>query len=159
MTPSLRFAGLLVGISAALGGPLGYTIGRRTGPAVFERRESGGFSRKSVTRTQPFFDPFGPAAVSFARFVPVVLTFAPVGAGVGHMSPRLFTLFNLAGAAIWSGLVILVGFWLAHLPGVADFVSRYIDFVLIGIVIVSVVAIVVRIFMVRTRSAPAPDVD
>jgi membrane-associated protein len=150
---------LLVGLSAALGDQLGYTIGRRTGPAVFERRESGVFSRKSVTRTQTFFDRFGPAAVTIARFVPVVRTFAPVAAGVGHMSRRIFTLFNLAGAAIWSGLVILVGFWLAHLPGVADFVSQYIDIVLIGIVIVSVVPILIRTIMVRRRSALAPKVD
>lgn len=146
---------LLVGVSAALGDQLGFTIGRRTGPAIFERRESGVFSRKSVTRTQAFFDRFGPAAVTVARFVPVVRTFAPVAAGVGHMSRRLFTLFNFVGAAIWSALVILAGFWLAHLPGVADFVSRYIDIVLIGIVIVSVVPIVVRTIVVRRRAASA----
>ena len=148
---------LLVGLSAALGDQLGYTIGRRTGPAVFERRESGVFSKKSVTRTQAFFDRFGPAAVTIARFVPVVRTFAPVAAGVGHMPRRLFTLFNLVGAAVWSGLVILLGFWLAHLPGVADFVSRYIDIVLVGIVVVSVVPIVVRTIAVRRKSVPAPD--
>jgi membrane protein YqaA with SNARE-associated domain len=78
---------LLVGLSAALGDQLGYTIGRRTGPAVFERRESGVFSRKSVTRTQTFFDRFGPAAVTIARFVPVVRTFAPV-AGIHSVQPR-----------------------------------------------------------------------
>lgn len=143
---------LLVGISAALGDQLGYTIGRRSGPAVFERRESGVFSRKSVTRTQGFFDRFGPVAVTLARFVPVVRTFAPVAAGVGHMQRRLFTAFNFAGAALWSGLIILLGFGLAHVPGVTDFVSQYIDIVLIGIVVVSVVPIIVRTVTVRRRS-------
>jgi membrane-associated protein len=148
---------LLVGLAAALGDQLGYTIGRRSGPAVFERRESGLFSRKSVTRTQAFFDRFGPAAVTIARFVPVVRTFTPVAAGVGHMSRRLFTVFNLAGAALWSGLIILLGFGLAHVPGVTGFVSQYIDIVLIGIIIISVVPIVVRTIMVRRRPAAAQD--
>jgi membrane-associated protein len=150
---------LLVGISAALGDQLGYTIGRRAGPAVFERRESGLFSRKSVSRTQRFFDRFGPAAVTIARFVPVVRTFAPVAAGVGRMPRRLFTVFNLAGAALWSGLIILLGFGLAHVPGVTDFVSKYIDIVLIGIVIVSVVPIFVRTIVVQRQSAPSRDSD
>jgi membrane-associated protein len=143
---------LLVGISAALGDQLGYTIGRRSGPAVFERRESGVFSRKSVTRTQGFFERFGPAAVTIARFVPVVRTFAPVAAGVGHMPRRQFSVFNLVGAALWSGLIILLGFGLAHVPGVTDFVSQYIDIVLIGIVIISIVPIIVRTVVVRRRS-------
>ncbi len=144
---------LLVAVAAALGDQLGYTIGRKSGPAVFERRESGVFSRKSVVRTQGFFERFGPAAVTIARFVPVVRTFAPVAAGVGHMSRRLFTVFNLAGAAIWSASIILLGFALATVPGVTDFVSKYIDIVLVGIVIVSVVPILVRTIAIRRRSA------
>lgn len=144
---------LLVAVSAALGDQLGYFIGRKSGPAVFERRESGVFSRASVTRTQEFFQRFGPAAVTIARFVPVVRTFAPVAAGVGHMSRRLFTAFNLAGAAIWAGLVIGLGFALAQVPGVADFVSKYIDLVLIGIVVISVVPVIMRTIALRRRNA------
>ncbi|CAN5159181.1 VTT domain-containing protein [soil metagenome] len=151
---------LVVAVSAALGDQLGYTIGRRTGPRVFERRESGIFSKKSVDRTEAFFTRFGPVAVTIARFVPVVRTFAPVAAGVGHMSRRLFTLFNLAGAALWSGLVILVGFGLAHVPGVTAFVSQYIDIVLIGIVVISVVPIAVRTIIIRRRTVTAsPESD
>ena len=150
---------LLVGISAALGDQLGYTIGRRSGPAVFERRESGVFSRKSVKRTQGFFERFGPLAVTIARFVPVVRTFAPVAAGVGRMPRRLFTVFNLAGAALWSGLIILLGFGLAQLPGVTGFVSQYIDIVLIAIVATSVVPIVVRTIIVQRRAAASPDAE
>ncbi|MES2092287.1 MAG: VTT domain-containing protein [Actinomycetota bacterium] len=144
---------LLVAVSAALGDQLGYTIGRKSGPAVFERRESGVFSRKSVVRTQGFFDRFGPAAVTIARFVPVVRTFAPVAAGVGHMPRRVFTVFNLAGAAIWSASIILLGFALAKVPGVTDFVSSYIDLVLVGIVVLSVVPILFRTIAIRRRSA------
>ncbi len=146
---------LLVALSAVLGDQLGYVIGRRTGPVVFERRESGMFSRTSVTRTQGFFDRFGPAAVTIARFVPVVRTLAPVAAGVGHMSRRLFTVFNLAGAALWSGLIVLLGFGLAHVPGVTAFVSKYIDIVLVGIVVISVVPIIARAIVVRRRNLAA----
>lgn len=144
---------LLVALSAALGDQVGFFIGRKSGPAIFERRESGLFSKKSVTRTQGFFDRFGPAAVTVARFVPVIRTFAPVAAGVGHMPRRIFTLFNIVGAALWSTLVILLGFGLAHIPGVADFVASYIDIVLIGIVVISVVPILARTVLLRRRAS------
>ncbi|MCU1556184.1 MAG: Membrane protein [Microbacteriaceae bacterium] len=149
---------VLVAVSAVIGDQVGYLIGRRSGPAIFDRRESGLFSRRSVDRTQAFFDRFGPAAVTVARFVPVIRTFAPVAAGVGRMRRRVFTAFNVLGGAVWSVALILLGYGLAHVPGVTDFVSRYIDFVLIGIVVVSVLPIVIRTIVIRRRKSPA-DVD
>ncbi|UAJ79281.1 DedA family protein [Leifsonia sp. ZF2019] len=139
-------------LAAVLGDQVGYTIGRRGGPAVFERRESGFFSRASVTRTQHFFDRFGGAAVTVARFVPVVRTFAPVAAGVGRMRWALFTVYNIVGAAVWATGVILLGYGLGHIPGVADFVARYLDLVLIGIVVISVVPVLIRVIALRRRA-------
>ena len=144
-----------VAVSAALGDQLGYLIGHVSGPRIFDRRESGLFSRASVTRTQGFFDRFGPAAVTIARFVPVVRTFAPVAAGVGKMPRRVFTMFNILGAVFWTTGVVLLGFGLAHIPGVADFAARYIDLVLIGIVVLSVVPVVSRALMARHQQLKA----
>ncbi|WP_197059503.1 DedA family protein, partial [Cryobacterium sp. MLB-32] len=128
-------------------------IGRTSGPRIFDRRESGLFSRKSVIRTHGFFDRFGPAAVTIARLVPVVRTFAPVAAGVGKMPRRTFTFFNLLGAVGWSTLVVLLGYGLAHIPGVAEFAARYIDLVLIGIVVLSVVPLLIRTVLARRENA------
>ncbi|TFB75858.1 DedA family protein [Cryobacterium glaciale] len=144
-----------IAVSAALGDQLGYLIGRTTGRRIFDRRDSGLFSRSSVARTQRFFDRFGPAAVTIARFVPVVRTFAPVAAGVGKMPRRVFTLFNIVGAVLWTTAVVLLGFGLAHIPGVSDFAARYIDLVLIGIVVLSVVPVVIRALASRRQNARA----
>ncbi|MGN7797654.1 DedA family protein [Leifsonia sp. 22587] len=143
---------LAVIVAAALGDQVGYAIGRRTGPRVFERKESGFFGRASVDRTQHFFDRFGGAAVMVARFVPVVRTFAPVAAGVGKMRWSLFTVFNVVGAAAWATAVIMIGYGLGHIPGVADFVSSYLDLILIGIVVISVVPVLVRVLALRRRA-------
>ena len=142
-----------VAVSAALGDQLGFLIGRKSGPAIFDRKESGLFSKKSVARTQGFFDRFGPAAVTIARFVPVVRTFAPVAAGVGKMRRRTFTTFNVIGAAAWTTALIMLGWGLAHLPGVAEFAAKYIDVVLIGIVVVTVVPIAIRLIVAQRKSA------
>ncbi|WP_295127919.1 DedA family protein [uncultured Leifsonia sp.] len=142
-----------VAIAAIAGGEVGYLIGRRTGPAVFERRESGLFSRASVARTQRFFDRWGSGAVVVARFVPVVRTFAPVAAGVGRMRWGVFSAFNVIGAAIWAAAIVLIGYGLGHIPGVADFVSKYLDLVLIAIVVLSVGPVLVRAIALRRRRA------
>ncbi len=142
-----------IALAAALGDQLGYIVGRASGPRIFDRRESGLFSRKSVTRTQGFFDRFGPAAVTVARFVPVVRTFAPVAAGVGTMRRRVFTMFNLVGAVLWSTGVVLLGFGLAHISGVAEFAARYIDVVLVGIVVISAVPILIRTAVTRRQNS------
>ncbi|KGJ71715.1 hypothetical protein GY21_20300 [Cryobacterium roopkundense] len=148
---------LLVIVAAAAGDQVGYFVGRRSGPAIFERRESGLFSRRSVERTQAFFDRYGPSAVMVARFVPVVRTFAPVAAGVGRMPRRLFTLFNIIGGTVWTVVIVGSGFLLAHIAGVAEFVGRYIDLVLVSIVVLSVLPVLVRALVLRRRrTAAAP---
>lgn len=130
---------LAVGISAFLGGELGYLIGHKLGPRVFERKESGLFSRANVVRTNQFFERFGGAAVILARFVPVVRTFAPIAAGVGHMSYRKYSLYNIIGALLWGAGVSVGGFLLGYIKPLADFVSEYIDLMLLAAVVVAVV--------------------
>jgi membrane-associated protein len=126
--------GLLIALAAFLGGEVGYLIGHKGGPAVFERKESGLFSRKNVERTNHFFERFGGLTVILARFVPVVRTFAPVAAGVGHMPWRKYSLYNLIGALIWGFGLTYVGYLIAYIPWIADLVTKYIDVILLGVV-------------------------
>lgn len=122
---------LCIALAAFLGGEGGYLIGHKAGPAIFERRESGLFSKENVIRTNKFFDRFGPLAVVVARFVPVVRTFAPVAAGVGHMNYRKYSLYNAIGALAWGAGLTFAGFLLGFIPWLADFVTEYIDLILL----------------------------
>jgi membrane-associated protein len=125
---------LAIGFAAFLGGEVGYLIGHRFGPRIFERKESGIFSIKNVERTNAFFAKYGAFAVILARFVPIVRTFAPIAAGVGHMNYRKYSLYNLIGAIIWGAGVTYGGFVLGYIPPVADFVKEYIDIILLAAV-------------------------
>ncbi|MGO1507227.1 MAG: DedA family protein [Microbacteriaceae bacterium] len=122
---------LLIALAAFLGGEVGYLIGHKGGPAVFERKESGLFSRKNVERTNAFFERFGGLTVILARFVPIVRTFAPVAAGVGHMPWKKYSLYNLIGALLWGFGLTMVGYLIAFIPWVADLVTEYIDVILL----------------------------
>lgn len=143
---------VMVAAAAFLGDQLGFAIGRRTGPRIFEKKDSGVFSRSSVVRTENFFARFGGWAVTIARFVPVVRTFAPVAAGVGKMRYSHFIGYNALGAAIWSTGVILLGFFLGQIPGVAAFVGKYIDIVLGGIVVISLLGIALTYWKQKRRA-------
>ncbi|WP_448257096.1 DedA family protein [Microbacterium aurum] len=122
---------LLIALAAFVGGEVGYLIGHKGGPAVFERKESGLFSRKNVERTNAFFERYGGLTVILARFVPIVRTFAPVAAGVGHMPWRRYSLYNLIGAMLWGFGLTMVGYLIAFIPWVAHIVTEYIDVILL----------------------------
>ena len=128
---------LAIGFAAFLGGEVGYLMGRKAGPRIFERKESGLFSMKNVERTNAFFERFGGLAVIVARFVPIVRTFAPVAAGVGKMDYRKYTIYNLIGALIWGSGLTYGGYLLGYVPVLGDFIREYIDVILLGVVVLT----------------------
>ena len=130
---------LAIGVAAFLGGEVGYLIGHKAGPRIFERKETGLFSIENVKRTNAFFERFGGLAVILARFVPIVRTFAPVAAGVGHMDYRKYTLYNLIGAIIWGVGLTYLGYLLGYVPFLGDLVREYIDVILIVAVLATVI--------------------
>jgi membrane-associated protein len=130
---------LAISVAAFLGGEVGYLIGHKLGPRVFERKESGLFSVENVRRTNGFFERFGGLAVIVARFVPIVRTFAPVAAGVGHMDYKKYSLYNAIGAVLWGSGLTFGGYLLGYIPWLADFVTHYIDVILLAAVVVTLV--------------------
>ncbi|WP_376765714.1 DedA family protein [Agromyces agglutinans] len=131
---SVWWVSLLIGLAAFVGGEVGYYIGHKAGPAVFERKESGVFSVKNVERTNAFFERFGGLTIILARFVPIVRTFAPVAAGVGHMGKGKYTLYNFIGAVLWGFGLTMFGYAIGFIPVVGDLVKEYIDLILLAAV-------------------------
>ncbi|PZQ92131.1 MAG: hypothetical protein DI534_02975 [Leifsonia xyli] len=130
---------LAIALAAFLGGEVGYLIGHKAGPRIFEQKESGLFSKENVLRTNKFFERWGPAAIIVARFVPIVRTFAPVAAGVGHMNYKRYSLYNAVGALIWGAGLTFAGFLLGYIPPLANFVTEYIDVILLGAIALAVI--------------------
>lgn len=142
---------LAIGVSAFVGGEVGYYIGHKAGPSIFERKDSGIFSKKNVERTNAFFERFGGLTVILARFVPVVRTFAPIAAGVGHMPWRKYTLYNFIGAVLWGIGLTMLGYAVGYIPFIRDIVTEYIDVILLAAV--AGTALFVAIHFFRERAA------
>lgn len=148
---------LLLTSCAVLGNVVGYGIGYRAGPALFNRPNSRLFKHEYVARTHGFFDRYGARAIVLARFVPIVRTFITALAGVGRMDRRRYFSYSLIGAVIWAAGVTLLGFWL----GKIEFVRGHIDLILVAVVLASVIPIGFEYLRTRRRAAgrrqPAPD--
>ena len=129
----------LVWLAAIIGNQTGYAIGRKAGPAIFNRPDSRLFKKEYVDRTAAFFERHGGKAVTLAQFVPIVRTFTPVMAGVGKMHYRHFLLFNAIGATFWAFAIT----WLGYFLGSIAWIQKNIDTMILGIVFVSVLPMLI----------------
>ncbi|MCB1004009.1 MAG: VTT domain-containing protein, partial [Acidimicrobiales bacterium] len=147
---------LLVGcfVAAAAGDQVGYVFGRKVGPALFRRPDSRIFKQEYVEKAQGFFDRHGSKTILLARFVPVVRTFAPIVAGVGHMRYRTFVTFNVVGALLWAVGITTLGYVLGdRVPWVED----NLELAILGIVALSFIPIGIEVLRARRAPTPSPD--
>lgn len=156
--PSIWLLLVLIPIAAIAGDQVGYLIGRKAGPAVFNRPESRFFRQEYVEKSHDFFERYGARTIVIARFVPIVRTFAPVMAGASRMNYRSFVTFNVIGGTLWGIGVTTLGYFLGQI----EFVREYIEFILIGIVALSVIPIAFELTRQRRRTrrrpVPMPDI-
>ena len=131
---SLPLVLLCCTIAAIVGDTVGYWIGAKSGPALFNREQSLFFSRKHLLRTKEFYERHGGKTIIIARFLPFVRTFAPVVAGVGQMNYRRFLSFNVFGGIGWVLSMTMLGFSLSK---VFPNLNKQIDKVIIVIIFVS----------------------
>ena len=124
----------LVWLAAVAGNQTGYLIGRKAGPAIFNKPDSRLFKQEYVERTSDFFERHGGKAVTLAQFVPIVRTFTPVIAGVGKMHYRHFITFNILGATLWAFGIT----WLGYFLGTITWIQDNIDAMILVIVFISV---------------------
>jgi membrane-associated protein len=134
---------LAVPIAAIVGNLVGYEIGHRAGPALFTREKSRLLNKEHLDRTHAFFVKYGPITIFLARFVPIVRTFAAVVAGAVGMDRRIFLIWSVIGAVAWTSGLIFLGWVVAEIlpTSAVDFIQSNIDFVIIGVVLLTIVGI------------------
>lgn len=119
-------------LGAIAGDSVGYFIGRRAGPAVFNKPESRFFKPAHVERARSYFERYGNATLVIARFVPLVRTFVPTMAGVSGMHYPRFVTYNIVGGVLWGAGVPVAGYFLGQ---VIPDLDRYI-LLIVGLVLV-----------------------
>lgn len=162
-------------IAAVTGDTVGYWLGRRTGPKIFCRdntmtfsaalaSDSGRvyrlfmwlngllFNRKHLIRTQKFYEKYGGRTIIYARFVPIVRTFAPFVAGIGKMHYGRFLQFNVWGGIGWIFSMMILGYFLGNIP----IVKHNLEKAVIVVIAISFLPIVIELVRSRLHRGAEP---
>jgi membrane-associated protein len=142
--PVLMAAGII-------GDSTGYFLGRRTGPHIFNRPNSRLFRREHLMRSKEFYEKHGGKTIIYAKFIPIIRTFAPFLAGVSEMSYARFLTFSVTGVTIWVCCVTLAGHLLGSIPAVRQNFEK----VILAIIALSLVPIALETLKARRKRAAA----
>lgn len=107
---------LLLFVASVLGNKVNYLIGYFIGPRVFNAKSSWFFNRNHLLKAHEFYERHGGKTIIFARFIPIIRTFAPFVAGVAYMTLRRFTVYNLVSGFIWISTLLFLGYYFGNLP-------------------------------------------
>ncbi|NDJ12290.1 MAG: hypothetical protein EBY17_14020 [Acidobacteriia bacterium] len=131
--------GLLM-LAAIIGDNVGYFLGRQAGPRIFNRPKSKFFHPDHLKRTEEFYDKYGPRAIVYARFIPIIRTCTPFIAGVARMNYGRFLSYSLFGGIFWIAFMTTLGYQLGQI----EFIRRHFEKVVFTIIIVSVIPVLLE---------------
>ena len=141
------FVAILIA-AAVLGDAVNYFVGSKLGLKAFENKNSRIFKPAYLLRTQAFYDKYGPFSIVMGRFVPIVRTFVPFLAGVAQMPYRTFFIYNVIGGVAWISSLTYAGYVFGNIP----WVKKNLSLIVIGIVIVSVLPMLIKVWQERRKS-------
>lgn len=130
---------ILLGLASVLGDAVNYWMGRLFGEYMVSHDPWRKFiKREHLEKTQGFYAQHGGKALVLGRFLPIIRTFVPFTAGMGHMNYRHFSFYNISGGVIWTSSFLVLGAVFGNLPSVK---SNF-HYVIIGIIAISVAPMV-----------------
>lgn len=140
----------LVAIAGVLGNMMGYWFGAKSGYYLYNKKDSFWFKKKYLLQSKDFFEKHGGKAIIYARFLPIVRTFAPIVAGIGTMDKKKFMFYNVLSSVLWSFILIFSGH---YLYGVfLDFgidLKHYIEHIIIIIILISTFPVLIKLIKKR----------
>jgi len=144
---------LLIIIASVLGNMAGYWFGNKTGPVLYERKETLLFRRKHLIRAHDFYEKYGKATIFLAKFLPIIRTFAPIVAGVVKMPKATFAFYNILGSIIWVTTMVLGGHflesWVQNRYGFS--LKEHIDVIAIIIILVTTLPVLFKLFLSKNK--------
>jgi len=132
-------AGLFV--AAVAGNFTGYWFGRKTGPMLYNRKDTFFFKKRYLLAAEKYYHKQGAFALIMGRFVPIVRTFAPIFAGVVKLDLKKFALYNILGAFLWIASLTLLGYFLGK--RFAQQIEEYLVYIIIGFIVITTIPLII----------------
>lgn len=153
----------LVIVAGFFGNELGYWFGKKSGPALYHRKDSFFFKKKYLHKAHDFFEEKGAFTIVIARFLPIIRTFAPIVAGIVGMDKKKFTFYNLTGCIAWSVSMIFLGHYLYKiiLEKFNFDLKEHLEIIVLGIVLITTLPVIVKLAQGNKKRVVPPhnDVD
>jgi membrane-associated protein len=138
---------LLVVIAGVIGNMVGYWFGAKSGPYLFKRKDTLLFKKKHLYTAKEFYDKHGGGAIIFARFIPIIRTFAPIIAGIVEMEKKKFAFYNIVGCVAWAVSMLFTGHYLYKffLNTFNIDLKHRLEFIVLGIVLVTTAPVILKL--------------
>lgn len=137
-------------VAAVVGDTVGYWIGAKAGPAIFNRPSSRWFKREHLLAAKAYYEAHGGKTIIIARFIPIIRTFVPVVAGAARMEYRTFVTFNVVGGVSWIVSMLMIGYLLddalKQVFGPEFMIAKHVDKVVVVVVFLSILPMLTKGF-------------
>jgi len=145
----------LIAIAGIIGNTVGYWFGAKSGYYLYRKEDSFWFKKRYLIQSKDFFERYGGKAIIFARFLPIVRTFAPIVAGIVTMDKKKFMFYNILSSFLWSFALIFSGHYLygMFLEKFDVDLKKHIEVIVIGIIIISTFPV----FLKFLKKTPKPE--
>lgn len=142
--------GLLI-VAAVLGDLVNYHIGKYIGPKAFSGKYKL-LKKEYLEKTQNFYLKYGGKTIIYARFIPIIRTFAPFVAGIGTMTYPKFFSFNVIGGIVWVASFLFLGYFFGGIPVIKDNFT----YVIFAIILFSVFPPIIEVLRERFKKKDLP---
>ena len=143
----------LIAIAGIFGNIIGYWFGSKSGYYLYKKEDSFWFKKKYLIHSKDFFERYGGKAIVFARFLPIVRTFAPIVAGIVTMDKKKFMFYNIVSSFLWSFALVFSGHYLyaMFLEKFDVDLKKHIEVIVIGIVAITTVPVLWKLLKKRVH--------
>jgi membrane-associated protein len=146
---------LLVIIASILGNMAGFWFGIKTGPLLYERKDSFFFKKKYLMRAHDFYEKYGKGTIFLAKFLPIIRTFAPIVAGIVKMDKKSFHFYNIMGSIVWVSSMMFGGHFLQSLVWrkLGYSLKDHIEAITILIVLITTLPVLYKLFFGKKKES------
>ncbi|MBN8835728.1 MAG: VTT domain-containing protein [Sphingobacteriia bacterium] len=145
----------LVSVAGILGNATGYWFGRKVGPTMYHWKDNLLFKKHYLEQAHEFYEKHGGGAIVFARFIPIVRTFAPIVAGIVEMDKKKFTYYNIVGCIAWVVTMLAAGHYLDKffLQHYGFDLKKHLEVIVLGIVLITTAPVIIKLVFSKKKTS------
>ncbi|SFN46287.1 membrane-associated protein [Chitinophaga sp. YR627] len=140
---------VMIALAGVIGNYVGFWFGRKSGPLLFNRKDTFFFKKKHLYQAKEFYEKYGGGAIFLARFLPIIRTFAPIVAGIVQMEQKRFMFFNIISSFCWVFSMMLAGH---YLDKAFPSLKEHLELIVIILIIITTLPVLIKLFFGKSKT-------